>query len=348
MTQLDAPIILFCSERSGSNMIAKIFDAHPQVCAPGASHLFKVMSECACRYSPGSNELRQAVLRLFEAKVAQWKIDAWPHDERAALLDGLHCAGEMAAALYTAEANAADKQQIMTKENSSYRYLPMIAAQSIRPRILFMVRDPRDMAVSWIKGPVMRGGVVRAADRWRQDQEGYLATVAQLGATAPVAFLRYEDVLRDPEGQLRAVCTKLDLPFADSMLRFSERSASAQSDAKRSSMWSNLAKPLMTDNTEKFRKDLNDDQIAYIEATTEPLMTAMGYQTARSGAPEFGQFETLDDLRQHLAASEPYDKPAYQELPASERARFEGWSRLYAEMKARPPLSPDAFLKDRE
>ena len=30
------PIILLCSERSESNLITKIFDAHPKVCAPGA------------------------------------------------------------------------------------------------------------------------------------------------------------------------------------------------------------------------------------------------------------------------------------------------------------------------
>lgn len=348
MPRLETPVILFCSERSGSNMIAKIFDAHPQVCAPGASHLFKVMSECACRYAPGSDNLRQAVLALFDAKVSQWAIDAWPSDERAALLTGLSHAGDMAAALYAAEAKAADKPHVMTKENSSFRYLPMLTAQSTRPRILFMVRDPRDMAVSWTNGRVMRGGVLRAAERWRQDQMGYLETLAQLGSDTPVAFLRYEDVLADPENQLRRVCKALGLPFSEEMLRFSERSSSARSDAQRSSMWSNLDKPLISDNTQKFRRELDDEQIAYIEAVAGPMMAAMGYETARQGQPAFGRFDTLEDLRAHLALSEPHDKPAYQDLPAEERARFEAWSRLYASMKARPPLSPGQLLKGHE
>ena len=348
MPRLKAPVILFCSERSGSNMIAKIFDAHPQVCAPGASHLFRIMSECACRYAPGSDDLRQAVLALFDAKVSQWAIDAWPSDERAALLTRLSHAGDMVAALYAAEADTIDKPHVMTKENSTFRYLPMIIAQSTRSRILFMVRDPRDMALSWMNGPVMRGGVLRAAERWCQDQMGYLETLAQLGPETPVAFLRYEDILSDPEGQLRRVCTMLDLPFSEEMLRFSERSSSARSDAQRTSMWSNLDKPLMSDNTQKFRRELDDDQIAYIEAVAGPMMTAMGYETARSGQPAFGRFDTLEDLRAHLALSEPHDKPAYQELPAEERARFEAWSRLYADMKARPRLSPDQFITGRE
>ena len=340
MARLDAPLILFCSERSGSNMIARIFDAHPQVCAPGASHLFAVMSDCACRYAPGSDALRRAVLALFDAKVSRWTIDSWTGADRTALLSGLTHAGEMAAALYAAEARAAGKPHVMTKENSAFRYLPMLMAQSTRPRILFMTRDPRDMAVSWMHGPVMRGGVLRATDRWCFDQQGYIETLGQLGPDTPVATLRYEDVLSDPEGQLRRVCDALELPFSADMLRFSERSSSARADAGRSSMWSNLDKPILSGNAQKFRRELDDDQIAYIEAATAPLMAAFGYATARPGRPEFGRFDTLDALRAHLALSEPHDKPAYRALPAEERARFENWSRLVARMRARPPRVP--------
>ncbi|MEI4234673.1 sulfotransferase family protein [Roseovarius sp. D22-M7] len=340
MSQLDEPIILFCSERSGSNMIAKIFDAHPEVSAPGDSHLFAVMSECACRYRPDSDDLRCAVLELFDAKVSEWVIDTRIDVDRVALLSDLTHAGEMAAALYAAEARAAGKPHVMTKENSAFRYLPMLMAQSTRPRILFMTRDPRDMALSWRNGPVMRGGVLRATDRWCHDQQGSLETLAQLGPETPVATLRYEDVLSDPEGQLRRVCRHLDLPFCDDMLRFSEHSSSARTDAKRSSMWSNLDKPILSGNAQKFRRELDDDQIAYIEAATAPLMAAFGYATARPGRPEFGRFDTLDALRDHLAISEPHDKPAYRALPAEERARFEGWSQLVARMLARPPLPP--------
>ena len=347
MSRLDAPIILFCSERSGSNMIAKIFDAHPQVCAPGDSHLFDVMSECACRYVPGSEALRSAVLDLFDAKVCQWSIDAWTNDERAALLSDLTRASEMAAAIYAAEASASGKPHLMTKENSSFRYLPMLMAQSTRPRILFMTRDPRDMAVSWKNGPVMRGGVLRATERWLYDQQGFIETISQLGAETKIATLRYEDVLNDPEGHLRRVCRELDLSFSEDMLTFSERSSGARIDAERSLMWSNLAKPILRNNMEKFRHELDDAQIAYIEASTAPLMNALGYATARTNLPEFGGFDTLADLRAYLAQTEPLDKAAYHSLPCDERARFEHWSRLVARMRAHPPLQPESHAQER-
>lgn len=344
MPLLDQPIVLFCSERSGSNLIAKIFDAHPQICAPGASHLFQVMSECACRYVPGSNELRQAVLRLFDTKISQWAIDDWTEFDRAALLSSSSRAGEMVAALYAAEAKVSGKPHVLTKENSSFRHLPMITAQSDRPRILYMVRDPRDMALSWTTGAAMRGGVLRAAERWCSDQVGYLGMLSQLDAETPVAFLRYEDVLNAPEVSLRQVCADLDLPYSNRMLRFFEISSSALLDARRSTMWANLERPLLTKNAGKFRRALDDDQIAYIEAVAGELMTTFGYDSARSGKPRLGRFNSLTELRVSLAKSEPHDKPAYQALPVDERARFEAWSRLYAQMRARPRLSPATFL----
>ena len=338
---LDSPIILLCSERSGSNLITRIFDAHPEICAPGASHLFKVMAETACRYPRAGSELRAAVLELFAAKVSQWKIDSWTAEARAALLDGLETAGEMAAALYAAEAKAAGKRFVFIKENSVFTYLNFLTAVSTTPRYLFFVRDPRDMALSWVNGPVMRGGVVRGTDRWLYDQLGYLETLSQLGPRAQTAYVRYEDLIADPDSQVRAICRDLALEFDPDMLSFHDHSDSAKVDAKRSSMWSNLAKPVMAENSRKFLSGLDDNEVAYIEAMTGPVAATLGYQSVRQGKPAFGAFETLDALRAFLADREPHTKDSCARLPQDERNRFETWSRLYALMKARPVLAPD-------
>jgi hypothetical protein len=344
MTLLNAPIFLLCSERSGSNLIAKIFDAHPHISAPGASHLFKVMSECANRYYVDSAELRATVLTLFDAKVSHWEIDDWTSLRRAALLDDLSHAGEMAAALYAAEARNNGKRHVLTKENSSFQYLPLLLGQSTHPRFLFMTRDPRDMSVSWLNGPVMRGGVLRATERWNRDQAGYLQAISQLAAGTLIGVLRYEDLLADPEQELCRVCAELGLEFDPAMLRFSEKSVSARTDAKRSAMWSNLDKPLLSGNTNKFLTQLSDDAIAYVEAVCGPMMAAMGYASVRAGRPPFGQFKTLDALHSNLALQEPHNKPAYQKLSLEERARYENWSHMYAKMLARPVQGPKALL----
>ncbi|NIZ09087.1 sulfotransferase [Pseudooceanicola sp. HF7] len=339
---LDEPIVLFCSERSGSNLIAKILDAHPEVCAPGAAHLFRVLDQCAARYPPGSAALRQAALALFRAKVSAWKIDCWSDARLMALLKRQESASEMAAALYAAEARHSGKPHVLLKENSAHEFLPAILRQARAPRLLWMVRDPRDMALSWINGPVMRGGAIRAAERWQRDQQGYLSATAERAGRVPVAFLRYEDLLAKPEAELRRICRALRLDFFPVMLRFFEVSDSAKADAARSAMWANLGAPLLSDNAGKFRNGLDDDQIAYVEALAGPYMRALGYESVRDGRPPFGRYHDLASLRERLQAQELDEKPSYQALPRQERDRFENWSRVHARLTGQEEAAPQA------
>ncbi|TCK99775.1 sulfotransferase family protein [Shimia isoporae] len=335
--KLTSPIVLLCSERSGSNLIAKVFDAHPKVSGPGAAHLFKVMSEVAHTFDPDSEDLREAVLELFQAKVSAWQIDEMGIETHRGLLENCETAAQMCASLYQAEADRQGKQHVLLKENSAFAYLPMLSGISSDLRLLFMVRDPRDMAVSWINGPVMRGGAIRAAERWLKDQSGTFRTFATTGADIKKATLRYEDLLADPEIHLKRVCTELKLDFSEEMLRFSEKSTSAKKDSGRSSMWSNLNKPLISGNTQKFRKSLTTEQIQYIETVCGDYMEVLGYPLVNDPATLPGTPEELAELRRSIEPIEPYDKPAYQELPQEERDRFEKWSRLYKQLSARAP-----------
>ena len=41
---------LICSERSGSNLITRLINAHSQICAPSTTHLFRVLGENIAGY----------------------------------------------------------------------------------------------------------------------------------------------------------------------------------------------------------------------------------------------------------------------------------------------------------
>ena len=47
---------LICSERSGSNLITKIMDAHPDVCGPFPSHILSYFSRNLYRYGDLASE----------------------------------------------------------------------------------------------------------------------------------------------------------------------------------------------------------------------------------------------------------------------------------------------------
>ncbi len=300
-----------------------MFDAHPDVTGPGAAHLLRVMAPLNGRYAGRAAALRADMLRLFDAKMLPWLIDSEPAAARAARLDGLEDAAEMAAALFEAERAAAAKGCMFVKENQAFLLIEEIMRVAEAPRFIHMVRDPRDMALSWQQAPALRGGIIRAARQWAEDQAGFCAVTA----AHPGASLRYEELITDPEGVLRGICLAIDLPFHPHMLDPARHSPRAARDAGRATMLANLARPVLAENAGKFRDHLTPAQCAFIEATCGALMARFGYAPVAPPADPAV-------LESELQTTELWHKPGYAALPAEERARFEAWSALVARLRA--------------
>ena len=65
-------------------------------------------------------------------------------------------------------------------------------------------------------------------------------------------------------------------------------------------------------------------------------MAQFGYEASRSGdIPQFGNHSSFDALEADLEAKEPWEKPAYLDLPDEERTRLEHWSALKKELTDR-------------
>ena len=75
---------------------------------------------------------------------------------------------------------------------------------------------------------------------------------------------------------------------------------------------------IMSDNFNKFQGRLSNDEITYIEALCGPMMARFGY--ARTQAQNLSS-DRLNQLEAELTAQEPWEKPAYKDLPGDERYR---------------------------
>ena len=266
---------------------------------------------------------------MFDAKLGIWELDSLSAAERLALMEGCGNTAEMIAALLNAEGALQKKNRLFLKENSAHGFLPFMEGVSDDPRYVHMLRDPRDMAVSWVAAPTLRGGVVRAARRWLSDVEG--AQAAAEGRT--IVRLTYEALVSRPEETLLRVCADLEIAFSDAMLEHVGNSQGVAKDAGRTALWGNLSRGIMRDNFNKFQGKLSDDEIAYVEALCGPAMARHGYEISRpADAPPFGSHDDFAALEAALEAQEPWEKPTYQALPEDERRRLEGWSSLRQEL----------------
>ncbi len=333
---------LMCSERSGGNLLTKIMNAHSQYCGPSPIHLIRILLDHRNRYGNLQNDDNwQALCRdardLFLNKTGIWLTD-WP-----AQIDGARTLANLILQVYKNEALKAGKSKVFIKENHLYRYLPFILANFAPTKIIYLVRDPRDMALSWKNSAVLRGGVMRAAKIWKTDQVESLKVFQWLNESNHIYLLKYEDLLAQPEDELQKMCSFLNIPFETDMLRFQDDRLTRQ-NADRTELWQNLQKPLLKANFNKYKQQLSFDEIAYVENLCKDEMEKLGYM------PYLNVSEDLRLLEEKIRPFEKWEKEAYQALPESEKHLRRSWVEVVNRIKNRPvqPVLTKSFTNSEQ
>lgn len=328
-------LFLLCSERSGSNLITRILDAHSLICGPSPTHLGSDLLCNLHRYGDLSGAQGRAFiddfLELFDAKMGRWQ-QRFTKDELLQILEQDHALGAYCH-VYKAEARAHDKPVIFIKENRLYEFAPLLAPLMPQSRFLYFARDPRDMALSWKSAPAIRGGVVRAARTWLRDQKGFVRLRSQLEAVSgqSVPFLSYERLLQEPEITLASLLQAFGLEYEPCMLKFNE-SEESRSRASAVFEWGHLSSPLLRENAGKYRDELSQDEVRYVEAVCHHEMQALGYELEYE-RPSKDDFQVLHE---RLVALEPWEKPAYQKLPEAQRLKRKRQHEAFLRIRQRP------------
>jgi hypothetical protein len=310
---------LICSERSGSNLIAKIFDSKSDFCGPSPIHLLRLFVPALNKYGNLNNDknwetLLKDIIKVFELKIGRWNINI-TYDELYNLERDF---SSIYSFIYSKEANFNKKPNLLIKEVRTYNLIPYILNNYTSSKFLLQIRDPRDMACSWKKSPVHRGDTVRAANIWHNNQKESLKVFYNLALNRKVIAYKYEDLLQKPESTLRKICEFLDTEFEESMLEFHSTKESI-TQSQKTDNWKNLNRPLMQDNFNKFRKELSDDEIKYIEFLNHKLMKVWGYEL------EFDLIDQLEfeNIENRLKKVERQEKQEYNGLSEAEKAKRE-------------------------
>lgn len=306
---------LLCSERSGSNLITRIFDSHSKVCGPPPTHFVRQIFFNRTRYGNINDDANWAsmtddVACLINSAMVPWKT-SWTGAQLREMCASRRLT-DLVKTTFLAEAEAAKKVHVFIKENEMHHLAPLILSGFSDANVLFFVRDPRDMVLSHMATPSRKGDIFSGAKIWQNDQRLSIRlyhAMIEAGTWNPLV-LRYEDLLQNPESQLQRVCTSLGLGYESQMLDFGE-SATNQALAGATTAWENLSKPLMSGNHKKYRHALHEDQIRYIESVCWDEMQALGYQ------PDFER-QKPDDLVDKLTANGLDRMPGSASVPEDE------------------------------
>ena len=279
------PIFIVGTERSGSNLLRLILDAHRHIAVPHPPHLLHLFAPIEARYGDLSQDaslekLVDDVLALLRVHIHPWEVEI----SRERLLADAHPrdAFGVLCALYDQYCQGVGKARWGCKSTFMIHHTPRIRARYPDARFVWLVRDPRDVAASSRRSVFSPFHPVLTAELWREQQRIGLDLERSL-PDGSLMRLRYEDLLADPEAEVRRLCAFLDEAFDEGLLAF-HRTAAARRLGSLSESWRNATAPVLRNNAGKYRTELTRAEIGAVESVAGELMTPLEYPMDTDGS----------------------------------------------------------------
>ena len=276
---MNDPVFLLSSERSGSNLMRVILDSHQDFSAPHSPHLIKTFVPLLSRYGDLRNSDNLSQLADDMRTVVEIQLRSWPFvPTTPQIVAGVteHSFAGLIRSIYRLAATEEGKKRSFIKDNGAIPLASELVTLFPNSKFIYLVRDARDVALSWKKSPGHPGGVKEAAKMWRNEQTDSLYFLSLVYQTDKVLLVRYENLIAAPQQEIARICRHINAPFDDNMLKFYE-GKEAKTSADAAVGWKNLVKPILSGNTAKYKKELSRREQRQIESITAIPLTQLGY-----------------------------------------------------------------------
>jgi hypothetical protein len=272
------PIFIVGTERSGSNLLRLILNEHEAITIPHPPHLMRDLQPLVGRYGDLTDDthfrrLIRDAIRLINLHFMPWAVAIDPEETfRSARERSLYAIYVQVHEQYL---RAAQKRRWGCKSTFMIRHVDDIVRFHAQPRIIHLVRDGRDVAVSARESVFSRFHPHYVSSLWRDEQSLAIAQSEKLPRTLFRTF-RYEDLISDPDQVVREICEFVGEEFSPRMLRYFEGKP-AERLASLSESWKNCAQPILASNFGKYRESLSSREIFEFERISHRELRHFGY-----------------------------------------------------------------------
>lgn len=156
--------------------------------------------------------------------------------------------------------------------------MPLLADLFPESRFIHVIRDGRDVALSYLQGGWGPKTLAGNAVYWKRFVRHGRREGARLGPHR-YSEVRYEDLLDDPEREVRRLSRFVGLEFDDSMLRYFERAQALLVTPKHLQTHGALRLP-PTKGLRDWRHEMPRDDVALFESLAGDLLNELGYERA--------------------------------------------------------------------
>ena len=243
--------------------------AHPNLTLPQESHFIPQYYRAYGDPNNDAEAERLAAKILASKFVRKYGLPLTPAEFR-------HCRSYSAVVslLYGSYARLHGKRRWGDKTPQNVTEIPTLVQLFPDAQFIHMIRDGRDVAMSWLKESYEPRNLYTAATMWNNRVRAGRKDGAALPAEQYLEVY-FEQFLDDPPGAMRTVCSFLNEPFHESVLTPNPgtRGARAQISHER----------IVTSNHGKWKRSMTKRDVALFEGVAGCLLDELGYEVTGTG-----------------------------------------------------------------
>jgi Sulfotransferase family len=283
-------------------MLRMMLDSHGQLALPFETQLLPELIDAS--HEPGVTPESLAELLVTHRRWADFGLDADEMRGAFAAVRPFDLA-EAVREFYRAYARTQGKPRWGDKSPGYSLHMRKIERLLPEAHFVHLIRDGRDVRLSQLRRGTNPPGAGKHARRWKQRVQ----TGRRQGAKVPHYIeVRYEELVTDPEPQLRRICEFVALDFDPAMLSYHERAGERLGEIDRDlAAGQELAdprerplfqaeerlefhrltrEPPRPDRIAKWRREMPAEDLAAFERVAGELLVELGYELgAPSSAP---------------------------------------------------------------
>ena len=285
------------TQRSGSNLLRVMMKELGNISAPHPPHILERFVPLLPAFGDLSipenfYKLVEYVCQLVECNPVSWTEDGFTlSGEEIVQRCEESSLAEVFRVIYDMLAEHERAAMWMCKSMANIHYTDLLE-ERIKPFYIHLYRDGRDVALSFKKAIVGEKHIYALASQWKQEQDLSLSLFRMLG-TGRVLQIKYEELLAAPQREMKRICSALGLTYTDKVMDY-YKSGESKKTAQSGKMWENVEKPVISDNYNKFRKELSEEDILLFERVAGDTLVALGYSLCFPGQAQ--QRFTKDEL----------------------------------------------------
>ena len=282
MKLTDQPIFIVGCERSGTTMLRLMLNEHSNIALPPQTKFSRKLYKRRLLFGDlGKAKNRDKIIQWMMQKKTNTKLIDLKLDFKILEEIWRKCRtlGEITGTVFHQYSVVRNKPRWGDKRPYYIRYIPQLIKLYPDARIIHIIRDGRDCVGSLKKMPWWRKNVMYSMLNWRYSIR--MGSIAAKVYKNQFIEVRYENIIRQPENELRKICNFLNEPFEPEMITF-HLSAEKNIPEYKKEWHYKTYKPLSEEFIGKGKEQLSENELKTLEWSAGRELSLWNYSVDKT------------------------------------------------------------------